>query len=225
MSNANPTNDELCIASITRISYINECQEYTLCPNVRYPGTARFPGIFCTLRKELFLIAIVTHKELPIFISILQILGLVFTILLHKGIIKKQNNWLNNSHGRRYRWWRNLLRMIQIQITVWIAIESRRMHLLCARSSFTTCRRTWKWAFWSGSGKKWRNCIYEWKSDLYKTWSDLSWRSRTDSWILCKDINHRFAWLYALFQLWAVFYVQWRNGLGEIRPISIRCKQ
>ena len=65
-----------------------------MCPNVRYPGTARFPGFFCTLRKELFLIAIVTHKELPIFISILQILGLVFTILLYKGIIKKQNNWL-----------------------------------------------------------------------------------------------------------------------------------
>ena len=104
MSNANPTNDELCIASITRISYINECQEYTLCPNVRYPGTVRFPGFFCTLRKELFLIAIITREELPIFISILQILGLVFTILLHKGIIKKQNNWLNNSHGRRYRW-------------------------------------------------------------------------------------------------------------------------
>ena len=26
----------------------------TLCPNVRYPGTVRFPGFFCTLRKELF---------------------------------------------------------------------------------------------------------------------------------------------------------------------------
>lgn len=42
----------------------------------------------------MFLIAIVTHRGLPIFISILQILGLVFTIFLHKGIIKKQNNWL-----------------------------------------------------------------------------------------------------------------------------------
>lgn len=41
----------------------------------------------------MFLIAIVTHRGLPIFISILQILGLVFTIFLHKGIIKKQNNW------------------------------------------------------------------------------------------------------------------------------------
>ena len=51
MSNANPTNDELCIASITRISYINECQEYTLCPNVRYPGTARFPGFFCCVER------------------------------------------------------------------------------------------------------------------------------------------------------------------------------
>ena len=51
MSNANPTNDELCIASITRISYINECQEYTLCPNVRYPGTVRFPGFFCCVER------------------------------------------------------------------------------------------------------------------------------------------------------------------------------
>ena len=37
MSNANSTNDELCIASIMRVSYINECQEYTLCSNVRRP--------------------------------------------------------------------------------------------------------------------------------------------------------------------------------------------
>lgn len=51
MSNANPTNDELCIASITRISYINECQEYTLCPNVRYPGNVRFPGFFCCVER------------------------------------------------------------------------------------------------------------------------------------------------------------------------------
>ena len=51
MSNADPTNDELCIASITRISYINECQEYTLCPNVRYPGTVRFPGFFCCVER------------------------------------------------------------------------------------------------------------------------------------------------------------------------------
>ena len=51
MSNANPTNDESCIASITRISYINECQEYTLCPNVRYPGTVRFPGFFCCVER------------------------------------------------------------------------------------------------------------------------------------------------------------------------------
>ena len=51
MSNANPTNDELCIASITRISYINECQEYTLCSNVRYPGTVRFPGFFCCVER------------------------------------------------------------------------------------------------------------------------------------------------------------------------------
>lgn len=42
----------------------------------------------------MFLIAVVTHRGLPIFISIMQILGLVFTIFLHKGIIKKQNNWL-----------------------------------------------------------------------------------------------------------------------------------
>ena len=51
MSNANSTNDELCIASITRISYINECQEYTLCPNVRYPGTVRFPGFICCVER------------------------------------------------------------------------------------------------------------------------------------------------------------------------------
>ena len=42
----------------------------------------------------LFIIAVYTHKPLPIFISILQIGGLIVSFLIYKNIIRIQNKWL-----------------------------------------------------------------------------------------------------------------------------------